>query len=451
MCQVLMVCTVSLLLYLSPDVSNRFYFFVGASMMGITFGTVIHYLMRSKQLNWAVQQSYSMLFEQINDGILYVDNQEQIVSANKAFLDMTGYSLSEVKGRNAASLFIPEDLKEKYDTSSIAAKRKNGESGVHMLPIQTKSKVEKWIRINGTPVYDYFGTVIGSLGIHSDMSKERESALRLEEKSAHLTKVNKELEHFAYVVSHDLQQPLRAINSFTQLLERKLIQSDDSEAKEYMRFIRDGAQSMSQYIADILYYSRTGRREMKLEALSLADLLTVIKSSFRKEIIEDSVSIDFTEEGKLFGDKILIQRLLQNLVDNAIKYKKDNLNAEVIVSFRISDTGYQELSVADNGIGIDPQYGERVFQIFQRLHVDQEKYNGSGIGLSVCKLIAERHEGEISYTANGVGGTTFKMVWPLQNDMLASPKMNTNSFKEVVINAPTDSIAPKDVPRSGPS
>ncbi len=226
-----------------------------------------------------------------------------------------------------------------------------------------------------------------------------------------LKRSNNELQQFAYVASHDLQEPLRTISSFTQLLERRYKEKLDPDADEFIEYVVEAAQRMQQMILDLLEYSRimtTGGKFIKIdpnEALNTALF-------YLKGLIEDcNVKITHDELPIIIADQGQLTKVFQNLISNSIKFSKPDEPPKIHISAELSENREYIFSVRDNGIGMDPQYAERIFTIFQRLHTLDE-YQGTGIGLAVVKRIIERHGGKIWVESELGVGSTFYFTIP---------------------------------------
>ncbi len=246
--------------------------------------------------------------------------------------------------------------------------------------------------------------------------KERESAemevRRLNEgleeqvrqRTRELERSNQELERFAYVASHDLQEPLRTIRSFTELMEKRSGASLDEKTRTYMDFILDGARNMSLLIDDLLAYSRVGRAVEGRAVVDLGDTLEKCKNSLRAAIEASGAVISSDRLPRVQGDPTLVRMLLQNLLSNAIKYRR-----QVPISIHVGASqvdGVWEVAVSDNGIGIESQHYDRIFELFERLH-GRDKYDGSGMGLAICKKIADIHGSKIAVSSRMGEGSTF--------------------------------------------
>jgi PAS domain S-box-containing protein len=237
----------------------------------------------------------------------------------------------------------------------------------------------------------------------------REANDELERQARELMRSNAELQQFAYVASHDLQEPLRMISSYTQLLQRRYGDRFDKEAREFMDFVVDGAARMKQLIEDILAYSRVGTRGRDFRTVQS-------EAAFRKAVVNLRGSIEargaaVTSDAlpEVEADEVQLAQLFQNLIGNALKFAGEQPPQVHISAAERGNTW--EFAVRDNGIGIDPQYFERIFMVFQRLHAKSE-YPGTGIGLAICKKVVDRHGGDIRVESQPGQGSTFYFTLP---------------------------------------
>jgi len=235
-------------------------------------------------------------------------------------------------------------------------------------------------------------------------NRRTQAELALEEKVIELERSNKELEQFAYVASHDLQEPLRMVSSYTQLIEKRYKDKLDDDAHEFISFAVDGANRMQRLINDLLDYSRVTTRGNPFRKLDLSSIMGQVIVNLHQKISETQAMIVNDDLPFVKGDESQLIRLFQNLIDNAIKFKGEGSPRITINATTENKT--VTISVQDNGIGIDQIYSDRIFTIFQRLH-GKDKYPGTGIGLAICKRIVERHGGSIWFTSEEGKGTTF--------------------------------------------
>jgi signal transduction histidine kinase len=244
----------------------------------------------------------------------------------------------------------------------------------------------------------------------------------VEVRSQELARSNAELEQFAYVASHDLQEPLRKVASFCQLLQARYGGQLDDRADQYIGFAVDGAKRMQALINDLLSFSRVGRVATEFTEVDLGGVLDQALDNLGTAIGEAGATVQHTDLPVVGGERGLLVAVLQNLIGNAVKFRRPDGAPTIVVSSEPVADGY-EVSVHDDGIGIEPEYAERVFVIFQRLH-SKEQYEGTGIGLALCRKIVEYHGGRI-WADPAVGqGTTIRFVLPA---LARGPALSTPS------------------------
>jgi hypothetical protein len=240
-----------------------------------------------------------------------------------------------------------------------------------------------------------------------------EHSLELEGARRALQRSNNELEQFAYVASHDLQEPLRMVASYCQLIERRYAEVLGEEGKEFVAYAVDGATRMQALINDLLSYSRVGRQDGPLIATDCNSVLQHVLVNLSRAVEESGATVSVGDLPVVMGDASQLTRLFQNLIGNAIKFRGDR-RPEIAVGAE-RDGEKHRFWVQDNGIGIEARHTERVFQIFQRLH-SREEYEGTGIGLAVCRRIVERHGGIITLESEPGVGTTFSFTLPARRN-----------------------------------
>jgi light-regulated signal transduction histidine kinase (bacteriophytochrome) len=231
---------------------------------------------------------------------------------------------------------------------------------------------------------------------------------KLQQYVTELERSNKELEQFAYVASHDLQEPLRMVSSYTQLLAERYKDKLDRDANDFIGFAVDGAMRMRALINDLLTYSRVNTREQIIKEVDMHAKLGEVIVFLSANIIEKKALITTDDLPVVKADEIQIYQLLQNLISNAMKF----CNKEPRIHIGVTEQKNKwEFYIKDNGIGIEEQYKDKIFLIFQRLHT-REEYQGTGIGLAICRKIIERHGGKIWFESEKDKGTIFKFTIP---------------------------------------
>jgi light-regulated signal transduction histidine kinase (bacteriophytochrome) len=238
---------------------------------------------------------------------------------------------------------------------------------------------------------------------------EWETKKKLELKIEKITTLNKELESFAYSASHDLKEPLRVVAGFVGLLEKRYKDSLDEKAHEYIKYTIDGTKRMQELISDLLEYSKVGTKSREFQPTDCSLILSKAVLDLKAAIEESCAVVTYDNLPTIVADASQLTSLFQNLVGNAIKYRsKEEPRIHVAAEKKANEWVF---SVRDNGIGIDPKFKDRIFAVFQRLHTSGE-YSGTGIGLAICKRIAERHGGKIWVESEPGKGSTFYFTIP---------------------------------------
>ena len=261
----------------------------------------------------------------------------------------------------------------------------------------------------GKPLY-MIGTIRDVTQRHAMDEEIRRKSREIEERNQELQRSNAELEQFAYVASHDLQEPLRMVASYCQLLQRRYNDKLDKDAGEFIGFAVEGANRMQRLINDLLSYSRVGRKGGDPVTFEFADAVTTALANLKGTITDSNATINVGPLPRVVGVRMQLTQLMQNLIGNAIKFHREGVTPVIAVSATIEGPMYH-IVVEDNGIGIEPQYLERVFLIFQRLH-ERNKYPGTGIGLAIAKKVIEFHSGRIWIESTPGQGSRFHFTLP---------------------------------------
>lgn len=359
----------------------------------------------------SADHTYRILVEEMNESALILSKDGTILYCNESFGKMLQLPLEIVIGSHFFSYIQKEYLqsimkllsKTSADTSKMEINLK-GKDHLKIIPVKISIKI---IKEQELPIFHM---------IITDMTEEKLSANQirlyqqeLETKIEELKISNAELEQFAYVASHDLMEPLRMVSSFTTLLLRKLKVEDDT-SMEYKEYILSGIMRMESMIKDLLDYSRVGKRDVEFELVDCNVLIEKVKANLYDQIKESGAQIFYKDLPIIRAVPGLLIQVFQNLIHNAIKFKKENLKPYIEI-MAIKHKDEFAFCVKDNGIGIDPQFAERIFIIFQRLHT-KDQYSGSGIGLSITKKIIEFHGGRIWLESHLEKGCIFHFTIP---------------------------------------
>jgi PAS domain S-box-containing protein len=354
------------------------------------------------------EKRYRQIVETAQEGIWLIDENDYTVFVNRKMCEMLGYSQEEIIGK--PNYFFKHES-EKVNAVELIERRKKGISEQYETRYITKSGKCLWVSVSANPVFDDKGNYKGALGMLTDISQRklqeellRKSEVDLEIKNRELATKNTELEQFAYIASHDLQEPLRTVTSFTDLFKKQYKDKIDDMGQKYLYFIQQGTERMKTLITDLLDYSRIGRGK-EVKPVDCNEIINTVIADLHTAIEESKVEIKTEKLPVISGYKTEVKQLFQNLVVNAIKFRKKEVSPKIYISSEPINGGW-EFKVQDNGIGIDEQFSERIFAIFQRLHTRNE-YEGSGIGLSHCKKIVELHGGKIWVKSKPGEGSTF--------------------------------------------
>ncbi len=356
-----------------------------------------------------MESRYRGLLEAAPDAMVVVNQGGEIVLLNLQAEKRFGYRRDELLGQQVTNL-IPAGFAERLVADGLrsaeeALAQQIG-TGIE-LTARRKDGSEFPIELMLSPLESSEGILVTAA--IRDISVRKAAELQLLRKVEELNRSNEELGQFAYIASHDLQEPLRMVASYTALLSKKYKGKLDASADEYIAFAVDGADRMQRLIRDLLTYSRVGTRGNELIDTPSAYALDQALLNLRGVIAESHALVTNGPLPLVSADERQLIQLFQNLVGNAIKYQRPGSVARVQISAQRNTEGRWVFSVRDNGIGIDPRYFDRIFGMFQRLHRRNE-FAGTGIGLAICKKIVERHGGTISVESRDGDGATFRFT-----------------------------------------
>lgn len=373
------------------------------AQVGVQIGRVVERERTGEALRLS-EAKFAGIIDISTDAVVSVDEEQCIVVFNRGAERIFGYARDEVMGQ-PLDLLIPERFRADHREHVVAfgdgpvEARRMGERG-HITGRRKSGEIfpadASISRLN-----------VGGRRFYTAVLRDITDRVQTEQE---LARSNAELEQFAYVASHDLQEPLRMVASFTQLLARRYGDKLDDEAAEFIEFAVDGVRRMQALINDLLAFSRVGTRGSPFEPVETSTVLDRVLTSLGPAIEESGAKVTSDPLPLVMGDPVQLDQVFQNLIANALKFRKPDLLPEVHVAARRGNAEWI-FSVSDNGIGIAPEYAERVFILFQRLH-SRTEYPGTGIGLAICKKIVERHGGLIWFDSTPGKGTTFSFSIP---------------------------------------
>jgi PAS domain S-box-containing protein len=346
--------------------------------------------------------------ESAMDGMAILNEKGEFLYLNEAHLKLFGYDdMAQLVGRTWKDLYSESEV-ERIESQVFPILQKTGTwEGEACATRRDGTNFSEGLSL--TMIEDGKGLVC----VCRDISPQKKAEAELRQTTEELARSNKELEQFAYVVSHDMQEPLRMVASYVKLLERRYKDKLDQDANEFIGFATDGAARMQILILDLLKFSRVGSAHLVQKPVECEDVLKKTLRNLQFTIEEKNALVTYDPLPIVLGDETQLLQVFQNLVSNALKFHNGK-RPEVHISALPSRTGNKPewlFSVCDNGIGLDPKDAERIFIIFQRLH-DRSEYSGTGIGLAVCKKIVERHNGRIWVESAPGDGATFYFTLP---------------------------------------
>ncbi|MGE5430936.1 MAG: sensor histidine kinase [Syntrophomonadaceae bacterium] len=352
------------------------------------------------------EMMFRKVWENSFDGMRLINNKGIMVKVNDAFCSMVGMNREELEGKLFTKI---------YKSSHEELLKK----AVHRIQTGTTVPryVEKFDLWNGKSIwFEVSNNMLKIshsspmlLSIFRDISQRKLVEDRLNRTIKNLEESNRELEQFAYVASHDLQEPLRMVSNYTQLLSKRYQSKLDETGREFINFAVNGAMRMQSLIKDLLAYSRVTTKARPFEPTDCNEILTEVLWDLKLAIEESKAIINYEHLPRIMADPTQFRQLLQNLLSNSLKFRTEKM-PEISISSESRESEWL-FKITDNGIGIDPQYFERIFMLFQRLH-DSGTYPGTGIGLAICKKIVERHGGQMYVESEPGRGTTFYFTIP---------------------------------------
>lgn len=334
--------------------------------------------------------------------LYFLDSGGIVRTWNAGAQRIHGFTAAEIIGKHVSVLYTEADRQARVPEAELDAAVANGSANDARWMVR-KGGAAFWSEGVMTTVHNAGGEVAGFSRVSRDASERR----RLEQA---LERSNEELQRFAFTVSHDLKEPIRTVKSYAELLSRKYKGRLDTDAEEFMKFMVDGADRMAQLVNDLLSYSQAGREDRtRPEPTQSANVLQWALMNVDKLAKETGTVITHGPLPTLHADQAQLAQVFQNLIGNAIKFRSPEEPRIHICADRTDDSFWQ-ISVKDNGIGVAPEFHERIFGVFKRLH--GRDVPGTGIGLAICRKIVEAHGGRIWIESAAGQGSTVKFTWP---------------------------------------
>lgn len=355
----------------------------------------------------ASKRKYENLYNSIRDAILVVDTDRRIMECNPAFTELFGYTLDEIKGKRTLHLY---DDREAFEELGKALREGQHRANFFVTIDYRKKSGETFPGETNVFYLREDGEIRGFIGLIRDVTERRAAQEKIQHYAAELERSNRELQQFAYVVSHDLRAPLTTVKGYLQLLQSDHQDQPKDDKKLFLDQAVDGIERMRTMINALLELARVETKKKPLAATDVEEILAWVLNTLKHVINETEAEITHDPLPTVLADDIQLTQLFQNLIANALKFRRADVPPRVHVSAE-RDGGMWLFSVTDNGIGIDPQQADRIFQVFQRLHTAEE-YPGIGMGLPLCRRIVERHGGRIWVTSTPGEGATFKFTLP---------------------------------------
>lgn len=361
-----------------------------------------------------VSRFNQLVLSSIGEGLTTMDGEGCSTLANPAALKMLGYAPEEFLGRRQHALIhhsYPDGSPLPIEACAISAAFTRGE--VHQANDEVFWRADGSsfpVEYTSTPILNESGEAEGSVLVFRDVTERQRAEETLKRANEELRRSNAELEQFAYVASHDLQEPLRTVTSFSQLLASRYAGQIDEKGQLYIRMMGEGTARMAQLLQDLLAFSRVASGAAPPVRVNMGAVLTQVRQDLDAQVGQTGAQVFIGKVPDVRGNASQLRQLFQNLIGNALKFA-DPVRASVVRVEATRDGDWVRFSVQDNGIGVAPEYFERIFTIFQRLHT-REQYEGSGIGLSIARKIVERHGGQLWLESTPGAGTTFFCTLP---------------------------------------
>jgi PAS domain S-box-containing protein len=376
--------------------------------------------MKETQKSTGVNQSsghFEKMLGEIDDYAIIFLNKEGIITKwNRGAEKIKGYPAAEAIGKNFEMFYPEEDKRSGLPRRLLQQAAETGKAIYEGWRVR-KDATFFWGSVLITALHDEKGEVMGFAKVTRDLTERKHAEDVLRKKNRELERINQELSSFAYIASHDLQEPLRKIQTFISRISELEKDNLSERSRDYFTRIENAGERMQQLINDLLSYSRTRPDETKMEDVDLNALLRDVIKNLSQAIEEKHATVDVGDLPHVRGIKFQLQQLFANLLSNALKFSRAGVRPHIRVAALKENLTEEEVRegnqiiVEDNGIGFDEEYKEKIFELFQRLH-GRSEYAGTGIGLAIVKKIVENHNGSIYATSVPGQGSTFHISLP---------------------------------------
>ncbi len=358
----------------------------------------------NRLINDIQENCYKLTIDHATEGILWVNQKGLVTYANETALKMLSYQYDELMKVKTANL--SEELTNWSEIVSLADQYGDCVFETNMITKETNLlPVEVKVKHMGIYNNNYTCLFIRNVSIRRQEDKQiADYSLQLERK-------NEELEQFAYIASHSLQEPLRMIGSFVQLLNQRYKGQLDKEADDFISFVVDGVQKMQALLRDLAYYSNISLKVKSFSMVNMEDIIKISLDKLKFQLEDSQAKITFDALPMVRGNQMELLQLMKNLIGNAIQYKGES-TPQIHISAEKTDI-FWRFSVKDNGIGVEPEFEDQIFRIFNRLHQSEDYKGGNGMGLAICQKIIEKHGGQIWLKSNPDKGSIFYFTLPI--------------------------------------
>ncbi len=376
----------------------------------------------------ASESQMRAIVENLHDGLLITDLRDTVLYANARMSEMTGYSNAELVGQNAPRLLV--DASHWLPCDERNQQRRQGESGTYELPLLRRDGSTRWMLINGSPLRNDKGEIVGTIGAHFDFTERKLDEAERARFAQRLQNSNRDLEIFAFAVSHDLKQPLRKIEVFSSRLQNEENAKLSDQGQLYLDRIRVAVGRMTSLIDGLLAYSRVASGDAPWGEIDLNQIACDVMFDLELVVERAGADVQIGPLPRVRASAMQMHQLLQNLIGNALDYRRPDVPLIVRVAGCVVGE-YHRLEVSDNGRGFEPEQAAHIFEIFSRLNGDEDS-EGSGVGLTICRAIVERHGGTLTAQATPGQGATFRVLLPVTPPEFTEESTGQNAGGEAI-------------------